>query len=145
MWRRTLSLAISAVILASIAGLSAQTEHRRDRLEPLQARVAEARDRLRLSEEQIEKLAPILRQQLQAMRVVLAEHGIDLEKRSGRGKRLGLRAARKLGRQLDNIRKETLAQLRGFLRPEQIAEYKKLQAEQKKALRQRIRERRRPR
>lgn len=142
MWHRTLPLAVSAVILVSIARLPAQTEHRRDRLEQLQARVAEARDRLRLSEEQVEKLAPILKQQFQAMRKVLAEHGIDLEKRSGRSKRLGLRAARKLGRQLDNIREETLAQLQEFLHPEQIAEYKKLQAEQKKALRQRIRERR---
>lgn len=145
MQHRTVFLFHLAVILVSIARLPAQTEDRKARLEQLQARVTEARDRLQLSDEQIEKLKPILRQQSQAMRKVLAKHGINLEDRSERSKRLGLRAARKLSRDLDEIRARTLAQIQEFLRPEQVAEYKKLQAERKKVLRQRIRERRRPR
>ena len=112
------------------------------RLQQFEQRVAESRERMNLNDEQIEEITPILTAHFEAMERVLADNGIDLENRSGRTKRLGLLGARRVGKQLDKVRAETLGKLEGVLDPKQLSEYKKIQAERKKELRKRIMERR---
>ena len=74
---------------------------------------------------------------------VLEKHGIDLENRdSGNQKKLGFREARKLRKDLDVVRESTLDQVEGILSEEQFAEYKKIQDERKKKMREMIKERR---
>lgn len=134
---RTLILIASAGLIGPSA-LLAQEADREAPLEHFKERLAETGERLNLSEEQIERVAPILTEHFEAMAKVLADNGISLADQSGRTKRLGLLGMRSVGKQLDKVRAVTLGNLEGVLTPKQISEYKKIQAERKKELRKRI-------
>ena len=133
------SLAIAAIGIASMA-----LAQERDRSGKLRQHLAEARARLKLTDEQIERIRPILRARIRSQAKVLEKHGIDIGDRSGeRGSRLGLRQLRQLGRDLDRIREQTAKDLVEVLTDAQIQEYKQIQKERKQALRKRLRQRRR--
>ena len=72
-YRRFLSL---AVILCT-ATLAAQA----DRHDTVQERMAETRARLELTDEQIEKLKPILQTHFEEQRAILDRHEVDLANR----------------------------------------------------------------
>ena len=61
---------------------------------PLQQRLREAHARLRLTDDQVERIRPILRSSLEAQARVLQKHGIDLEGRPGKDRLLGFRQLR---------------------------------------------------
>jgi len=125
-------------IVASPAALAEE-----DRAAQIEERIAETKARLKLSDEQIEQLTPVLKSSFEAQMAVLEKHGIDLENRdSGNQKKLGFREARKLRKDLDVVRESTLDQVEGILSEEQFAEYKKIQDERKKKMREMIKERR---
>ena len=151
MMRRTEgpSLAIAATLMAFAAGAgttvpaAAQEAGADERMAELQQRLDSARARLQLTDEQVEQLLPVLTENLQATMAVLQEHGIDMrslgEGRSNR--RLNLRQLRALGRDLDEAREAMFEKIEelGFLSDEQFAEFRKIQEEQREALRERLR------
>lgn len=107
----------------------------------LKDRMAETKERLKLTDEQIEQLIPVLKSSFDAQMDVLEKHGIDLQNRdSGNQKKLRFREARKLKKDMDVVR--TLEQVEDFLSEEQFAEYKKVQDERKKKVREMIKGRR---
>ena len=123
--------------------VSVEDADRDPRRAQLQQRLEEARPRLRLTGDQIEQIRPILRSSFEAQASVLRKHGIDLERRSGKDRRLGFRQLRQLGRDLDAVRKQTIEKLSGKLTNTQIEEYGKIQQERRQAMRKRLRQRRR--
>ena len=144
-------LALGALLAASAAlGTPVATtaqESQDERLEALRQRMEETRERLGLTDEQIEQLTPILQEGFEAQRAVLEEHGISLESPPAErsGSRLGrLRQMRQLGRDLDEVREATFGKIEesGILSEAQLAEYAELQEELRQALRERIRSRR---
>ena len=112
----------------------------------LQQRLDDARERLQLSDEQIEQLLPVLGENFDSTRVVLEKHGINLLSRAegDSNRRLNLRQLRSLSRDLDEVREAMFKKIEelGFLSDEQFAEFKKIQEEQRAALRERLRARR---
>lgn len=112
-----------------------------DRTGQVERRIGEARERLALTGEQAAAVAPILKAGAESQAVVLKKHGIDPGARDGRGNapRLGLRALRQLRREMDAVRAETVEKLAQVLGGEQVAEYKKIQDENRREMRRRIR------
>ena len=112
-----------------------------DRGGQLERRIGEARERLALTGEQAAAVAPILKAGAEKQAAVLKKHGMDPGARDGRGSapRLGLRALRQLRREMDAVRAETLGELARVLDEEQVAEYRKIQDENRREMRRRIR------
>ena len=113
-----------------------------ERIEAARERLDDVRERLDLSDEQSERIRPILREQMEAVGKLLSDHGIDPSSGRRSGRRLGLMQARQLGKRLDKIRAETRGKLKGILEPEQFNEFKKIQDEWRKDTRSRIMARR---
>ena len=110
-----------------------------DREVRFEERLAEAKDRLDLSDEQLEQVKPIMQAAAEAQRSILARYDIDLETQGGPGNRLGMRDARKLRSELSKVRVDTLEKLDGILTNEQLDEFKKLQEERRQEMKKRIR------
>lgn len=126
--------------LAIAAFPAAQAEE--DRVTQFEERIAETKARLNLSDEQIEQLTPILESGFEAQMAVLEKNGIDLKNRDpDNRKKLGFRAARKLRKEMDAVRANTSDEVEKILSDEQFSEYKEIQAERKKKMREMIKER----
>ena len=101
---------------------------------------------LRLSDEQTEQLLPLLRESFEGTMTVLEEHGINIQSltEGSSSRRLNLRRLRALRRDLDAIQEAVFEKIEelGFLSEEQFDEFKKMQEEQRGALRERLRARR---
>lgn len=102
-------------------------------------RLAEARERLNLSEEQLEQLTPVLREGMAAQRRILSNYGIDLDNRNGSGNWLGLRQARAMRQEMALVRSDTIAAADKILTDAQLEELKQMQKERQKEMRERIR------
>lgn len=132
---------VLALVIGIVAWPTAWSEE--DRAAQIEARIAETRERLKLSDEQVEQLTPILKSSIEAQMGVLEKHGIDLENRDSENqKRLSFREARKLRKDLDVVRKSSLEQVEGILSEKQFAEYKEIQEERRKKMREMIKDRR---
>ena len=151
--RPVLAVAAAVMAWAAVAAMGApasaqeQEAEADERMAQLQERLDAARERLQLTDEQVEQLLPLLRESFEGTMAVLEENGIDMRSRaegSSSGRRLNLRQLRSLSRDLDEVREtmyEKIEEL-GFLSEEQFDEFKKLQQEQRDALRERLRARR---
>jgi len=109
-----------------------------DRGALVEERLAEAKVRLDLSDEQLEQVKPIMKATIEAQRSILAQFGIDLEAEGDPKTRLGLRKARQLRSELTEIRAGTLENLDDILSDEQLNEFRKIQEESRQAMRNRI-------
>ncbi len=140
------ALAASAAAALTAPPAGAQEPGADERMaEQLQQRLDDARERLQLSDEQIEQLAPVLTESFESTRVVLEKYGIDVRS-PGAGasnRRRNLRQLRALGRDLNEVREAMFRKIEemGFLSDEQFAEFKEMQEEQRAALRERLRAR----
>jgi hypothetical protein len=105
----------------------------------VEERLAEAKARLDLSDEQLEQVKPVMEEAVKAQRSVLARYGIDLEAEGGPENKLGMLEARKLKKDLAKVREETLEQLDDILTDEQLEEFRKMQEENREAMKSRIR------
>ena len=151
MINRTKGISFAAALIAVAVALAAtpagaQEPGADERMAELQQRLDDARERLKLSDEQIEQLLPVLGENFDSTRVVLEKHGINLLSRAegDSNRRLNLRQLRSLSRDLDEVREAMFKKIEelGFLSDEQFAEFKKIQEEQTAALRERLRARR---
>lgn len=93
--------------------------------------------KLGLTEEQIAQLKPILADQFDAQMAVLDKHGIAAGKRGDKG-RLGLRKLRALRRDMDKVSDNISKRLSGILSKAQLAEFEKIQKEQREQMREKF-------
>ena len=145
---RIVAIVITAIVwcttpaAGNVSTAPGQEEARTEQAEELRQRLEEARTRLDLTDEQNEQVRPILRAEFEALQGVLREHGIDLRDGSGGGNRLGFRQLRRLRRDLNAVREQTLEDLDEVLTDEQIETYKEMREENQQAMRERLRQRR---
>ena len=104
--------------------------------------IAETKARLDLTDEQAEKITPILQSNFESRRAVLLKYGIDIESRKPPAQKLGFRKARTLGKEINKVRASTEKALEDILTKEQMSEYKTMQNERKNKMRERLRARR---
>ena len=142
--RNLCALALAASMAVAPAVLHGDEAADPERVEQLEQRIAEIRERLALTGEQEEAIAPILKAGLEAQMAVMEKHGFDPEARADgvKRRRPGLRAARQLRRELDAVRADTVESLSEVLTPEQIEEYRKIQEESRQEMSRRLRENR---
>ena len=141
----SLAILMLGVAVGDISTASAQDADRQAQLAEFEERLEETRARLNLTDPQVEQITPILRSQFEAQMEVLQEHGVavgDIGAGAAEGgRRLGLLALLRLGRDLDEVRERTLDQLREVLTDEQIEIYREIEEENREAMRERMRER----
>lgn len=140
----TLCATLLAVLaLAPTADTSAAQEPEgEEAMAQIEKRLEEARERLALTDAQVEQLVPLLVESLQATMAVFEEHGIDLRSMAeGSSSRPNLRRLRALRGDLDEVQEALYEKIEeaDFLSEEQFAEFKKMQEEQREALRERLR------
>ena len=129
------------VTLALAALPAAQAEE--DRVAQFEERIAETKARLKLSDEQVEQLTPVLRSGFEAQMAELKKYGIDLQNEDPDSReKLGFRDARKLRKETETVRANMSKEVEKILSEEQFAEFKELQAERQKEMREMIKERR---
>ena len=139
MKRKWITVLWMALAFAAIPATQAEE----DRAAQFEERIAETKARLNLSDEQLEELTPILRSGFEAQMAVLEENGIDLQNEGPDSReKLGFRDARKLRKEMNAVRDNTSDEVEKILSDEQFAEYKEIQAERQKKMREMIKERR---
>ena len=116
-----------------------QKEHKKQIQEKLLSkRTEDIGVKLDLTEEQMAQLKPILADHFDAQMAILDKHGIAVGNRGDRG-RLGLRKLRALRRDLDKISDNISKRLSGILSKAQLAEFEKIQKEQREQMREKLR------
>ena len=94
--------------------------------------------KLGLNDEQIRRMIPVLADHSNAQMAVLEKHGVPAGER-GERKRLRLRKLRSLRKDLDRVGKDTSERLSRILSKGQLAEFRKIQKEQRDKMRKIIR------
>ena len=94
--------------------------------------------RLELTQDQVREVAPILRESTQRQAAILRSYGIDMQNLGERAA-MDFRTAQLMRRELDAARKRTVSALSEILSEEQLEEYRKIQEETRRQVRQRIR------
>ena len=107
----------------------------------LEERIAQVKEHLDLSEEQVEQITPILKSALEAQKELLEDTDIA---RDGRRERdwKNVRQARQMRDRTNEIRENTRKELAAVLTEEQLEKYDEMQEERKAAMRERARDRR---
>lgn len=124
----TFTALILAAAILSPGTAGQQTQERRD---AVQQRLAEVKERLALTPEQIEQVRPVLAEEAQRLRALR-----DKYEGSGSASR---RSRRSMARELRDIRSDTDARLKRILSKSQMDELKKLREEWRRELRSRAR------
>jgi hypothetical protein len=110
-----------------------------DQAAQLEQRLEQAKARLGLTDDQLEQMAPVLQETMDAQQRILTSYGIDLEGQDDPAQTLGVRKAMAMKRELDVVRADMLAAVEGILTNEQFDEFKRLQSERQSEMRKRIR------
>lgn len=103
-------------------------------------KIKAAQERLKLSEEQSEKIIPLLLEQAEKSRAILKKYGISLDKTSKKPD-LSFRQKFKLMRELKPIKEATKQKLSTILSPQQLEEFTKIQKESREKIREKIKSR----
>ena len=99
------------------------------------------KDRLNLTEEQSEKVKPIILYQWEKRLAVMKKHGISRESNLSK-KKIGFRQLREIKKDMDKINKDIEKKLIKVLNKDQLVEYKKIQEENRIEMRARLKENR---
>ena len=102
-------------------------------------RMEETKQRLALTDEQVEQVKPVMESAAQQQKEILAKYGVNLDDPNGQRPRLGMMQARQMRSEIQKVNKDMLAQLDGVLTEEQLKELKKIQDERRAEMKQRIR------
>lgn len=124
-------------LLASLTTSQAQQADP-DRLDELDARIEQTRQRLNLTDEQSVQIEPILESNFHASMLVLESHGIDLSVPREQRARPNFREMRAIGKELQAVREETAEEMAEILTEEQMEEYRKIQEERRAEMREQI-------
>ena len=129
----------SKAAIVSLALVSPFALASSDRVAQVEQRMGEARERLNLSDEQLEQMTPVIEESMRKRRAILSSYGVDPENRANAKGKLGLRKALAMKKELNAVRADTLQALDGVLTDEQLEEFKLMQAERQSEMRERIR------
>lgn len=135
---------LKKILLTFVLGLSTITAFAQgDRAERIEQQLTELKQRLELSDTQSEQIRSILEQSVEERRSILQRYGIDMENKDpDTRKKLSFREKRKLGGELREAKKETMAQLDKLLSTAQMEEYHAMQKERKEKRREHLNSRR---
>jgi len=98
----------------------------------LLAKIEAAKDRLRLSDEQLEQVRAVMRESFEESKTILQEYGVRP------GEKIGLSKKIKIARKLRAVQKRTDKKLAQFLDKDQMKELKAIRKEMRKAARDRM-------
>jgi Spy/CpxP family protein refolding chaperone len=132
---------LAAVAITAVFAIATQSATAGDReMDPaaLEERTNEMRERLDLTDEQVEAIEPILIDHLEKTGAVLKEYGIDLQSGERPKERMGFREARKMKSELDGIKSKTEGALDDILDDDQMNEYRKIAEERRAKFREQI-------
>lgn len=132
---------VPALLAAHLAGGVAAQESV-DGASQAQKRIDGMRERLDLSEQQMEQLRPVFEQGAKRRQEVLASFGVDTTDTQAGLAKLSGEDKRKLRNEMRVLGNQTKKQLEGILSEEQLELFRELVAEQRTALRQRAKEQR---
>jgi LAS superfamily LD-carboxypeptidase LdcB len=135
MERLIFPLMMGLLILSAIASQAQPTD---EQIAQVQERMAEMRERLELTDEQVAELEPIITTAVQHQQAVMEKHGVS-ESGSGSG-RPNPRKLMQMRSDMDAVRQETSDQVRTVLNDDQYQEFLKIQEERKAERRARMRE-----
>jgi hypothetical protein len=130
---------LSKAAIVSLALVSPFALASSDRAAQVEQRMEEVRERLDLSDEQLQQMMPVIEESMEKRRSILTSYGIDPENRANAKDKLGLRKALAMKKELDAVRTDTLRALDGVLTNEQLQEFKRIQAERQSEMRERMR------
>ena len=142
-WKsRLVRASVGAVCLAVASGMAmtAAAQEQRfsdEQIAQIEERVAATRERLQLTPEQQAALEPILTASVEQRLAVLQSYGFSGEERP----KLSFRQKLSLRKEMQAIREKTESEVAGVLSEEQLAEYKKIQDENREQLRARLQNR----
>lgn len=108
--------------------------------ERLRANIEEARTRLDLTDEQVEKMRPVLIGSAQQQADVMNSYGINAESRAA-GERPTRRQMRKMREEMKAIWKQANETISGILSEEQMSGYKEIQKERQESMRENFKKR----
>jgi len=132
----TRTLYIAALAILALTGSPSHAQE--DRAAQLEQRLAEAKERLQLTDDQTKRLAPVLEETIDAQRKILSRYGIDADALGAPHERLGLKKAQALRRELEAVRATTVASVGDILTEKQVDEFKHMQEERRDELRAHI-------
>jgi hypothetical protein len=121
------------LLLTSSVGLAAD-----DRSAQVEQRMAEARARLNLSDEQVDQMTPVLEQSAAEQRAIMESYGVDMDNPGAQVQKLGFRQARSMRGEMNAVRADTRQELEGILTDEQLDEFARMQEERQAEMRERI-------
>ena len=127
-------LTLLLLLLASplYAQTAAPSEEARERI---RAQIEESLERLQLTDEQRKTVRPIMEESFAQRLAVLEKHGIDPANLNA-DNRPGYRTMRKLGKDMDKVRKETEKQLQAVLTADQMEVWKEMEEERRARMRE---------
>ena len=128
---------VAAAVLVTSATQALAQGISDERLGDSEERIEEFQTRLRLTDEQLEELRPVIAENSEKIRLALEEAGLQ-QGGGGGASSLGRRGRIRLGRQIRDIQEETDKKMREILMDEQLDEYEAIQAERREELRARI-------
>ena len=130
--------AVAMTALFAIATQAAAAGEREMDPAALEERTNEMRERLDLTDKQVEAIEPILIDHLEKTGAVLKEYGIDLQSGERPKERMGFREARKMKSDLDGVQSETEGALDDILDDDQMNEYRQIAEERRARIREQI-------
>jgi Spy/CpxP family protein refolding chaperone len=131
-------LAIAAALVALLApGTHFAAEE--SQTEMAQEHMRQIFERLELTDEQIDKVKPVLEESAAAQQAILSCYGMDRESRQDSAEKPGLREMRAMRKEMETVRKSTLGELERILSDEQLEEFTSIQEERRAEMKKRLR------
>ncbi|MDJ0751146.1 MAG: Spy/CpxP family protein refolding chaperone [Woeseiaceae bacterium] len=131
---------IVVAVVALVAALA--SSHALATQEPSKEYIEEAIARLDLTPDQAEQLTPVLQKSRAEQQAIFASYGVDPEAANGPPENLGFQTMRAMKKELDAVREATLTVVEKILTDEQFKEFKLIQEERSREMRNRLRGRR---
>lgn len=126
---------LTLTVLMSI-GVPALADHHGG--EQAKEQFHEVAERLALTDEQIEKVEPVLRESAKKRDAILADYGMDPDNRDRSAEKPKMRQMRAMRKEMSAVNKKTMRELEEILSDEQLEEFKRIQEERRGEMRERI-------
>ena len=132
----------TAVAVMSLLATSMQAVAEDDRTAAANEQMQQTIERLELTDEQIEKVEPVLQESAARRQEILSSYGVDPEAGQDSAGKMNPRKMRAMRNEMNAVRDDTLSQLKEILSDEQLEEFKLMQEERQAEMRERMRGRR---
>lgn len=144
-FRQGISTPITVVAIATTlwfpaSATAAEREFSDEQIAKFEQRMRDTRERLELSDEQVEAIKPVLRESAEKRGAILQSYGFSIEGGRESGERLGFRKARAMRSEMEGVRDETEQAMEEILDDEQMDEYLEIAEERQEEIRDRIRD-----